>query len=129
MADVTFVDKYIVDGKSSLISLSKFYDTILITNRDNPDHIFRVPLHDTFLKYREHFQDMIVLYQLPANHFYQPKRLSEELYGTTEMWLSILRLNGMRNISEFNQPMVMIYDPERIREFINIFFKREGKIS
>jgi len=129
MPDVTYIDRYISDGKAALISLSKFYDTILIVDNNKPEHIFRIPLQDTFLKYREHLANDISMYELPNSFLYKPKLLSIELYGTTEMWLSILRLNNMRNVAEFNRPIVKVYTPASIRDLIQLFFKREGKIS
>lgn len=128
MADITYIDQYISDGKKSLISLSKFYDTILVTNDDNRNHVFRIPIDDLFLKYRQHFADTVIYHQVPEVMFYKPKMVSMELYGTTEMWISLLRLNGMRNVTEFTRPVIKIYNPGEIRELINIFFKREGKM-
>jgi len=127
--DMTFVDRLIVDGQSELMNLPRFYDSVLMTNRDRSEHIIRIPTYDIFLRYREHFQEAVILYQLPRSMIYKPKLVSSELYGTTEMWLSLLRLNAMRNVAEFNRPMIMVYDPSIIRELIELFFKREGKIT
>lgn len=129
MPNVTYADQYVIDGKQAIISLRKFYDTVLITNRDRSDHVFRIPVGDLFLNYRDQLANSVVLYQLPENHLRQPKRLSEELYGTTEMWLSLLRLNGMRNVTEFNRRLIKVYDPDTVRELIDLFLKREGKLS
>ena len=129
MPDITFTDKYIVDGQGATMGLHKFYDTILMTNENNKNHVVRIPLYDIFLKYRDHFQESIQLYQMPRSLFYKPKSLSLELYGTTEMWLALLRLNSMRNITEFKKQVIKIYNPDVITELIDIFFKREGKIT
>ena len=59
--------------------------------------------------------------------FYKPKMLSYELYGTTELWLAILRANNMKNISEFHYPIIKVYQPDRLKELIKVFFKREDK--
>ena len=59
--------------------------------------------------------------------FYKPKMVSMELYGTTELWLSLLRVNEMTNITEFHQPLIKVYNPDQVKELITIFFKREGK--
>lgn len=129
MPDITYTDQYINEGQSAPTGLHKFYDTILMTNEENKDHIFRIPLYDTFLKYRQHFQEAVVIYQMPRSQFYQPKTVSLELYGTTEMWLALLRLNSMRNISEFKKQIIKVYDASAVQELIEIFFAREGKIG
>ena len=128
-ADVTFVDKYIRDGQSAPFSLKKFYDTILVTREDNRSDIYRIPLYDIFIRYREQFDDCVQLYSITEKYFYKPKTLSLELYDTTEMWLALLRLNCMRNISEFTENIIKVYNPVDIKELIEIFLKREKKIS
>ena len=128
MPDVTYVDKFIQEGQKALLSFPRFYDTVLMMDVNDPDHIIRMPLYDVFLRYREHFREAVRLYQMPNSYHYKPKLLSEEIYGTTEMWLPILRLNCMRTIAEFNQSIVKIYEPDIIKELLQIFFKREGKM-
>ena len=125
---ITFIDQYIYDGQKAVLSLKNFYDTILVSDQDNRDHIFRIPIHDFFLKYRDQLQDAIQVYDISEEYFYKPKKLSLDLYGTTELWLSLLRINNMVNISEFHMPIIQVYHPDRIRDYINIFFKRERKI-
>lgn len=126
--NITYLNNYINDGQSALINLRKIYDTILVTEADNRNNMFRIPINDIFLKYNEQFADTIQNYALPEFYFYKPKLLSYELYGTTELWLALLRINGMRNISEFNKSIIKVYTPDQIQELIQIFFKRERKI-
>lgn len=124
--DNTYLDAYISDGQKSVLSLKNFYDTILISN-SSKDHIIRVPYDDFFLKYRKELEGIVEVYAVPQALFYRPKMLSLELYGTTELWVSILRLNNMRNITEFHQPLINVYNADGLMELINIFFKREKK--
>jgi hypothetical protein len=93
------------------------------------DHVTRIPISDFFIKYRNQLVDSVQYYNLPESYFYKPKSVSLELYDTTELWLSLLRLNAMRNSTEFHLPIIQVYNPTDIKEFINIFFKREGKIT
>ena len=125
----TRIDQYILDGHNSVLSLRNFYDTILVTDDDSRDHISRIPIGDFFLNYRNELKDIVQAYTLSDMHFYRPKSLSLELYGTTEMWLSLMRINEFRSIIEFDLPVIKIYNPTAVRELISIFFKREGKIT
>lgn len=129
LPNITYIDKYITDGQQSVLSLKNFYETILIGDADKPDHIFRAPLNDFFIKHRDQLSETDQWYNVPESMFYKPKMVSYELYGTTEMWLALLRLNNMINITEFHSPMIKIYNPYSVEELISIFFKREGIVT
>ena len=129
LPDITYIDKYIADGKKETLSLKNFYETILVGNVDKPDHIYRIPINDFFVKHKSELDAIVQYYSVPQSMFYKPKTVSYELYGTTELWLAILRLNGMRNITEFHQPIIKIYNANSLKELIDIFFKRAGVIS
>ena len=128
MPDITYIDQYINDGEKETISLSNLYDTILVGDEDNENNIFRIPINDFFLKYKRELEDCLEYYMLPDTMFYKPKLLSLELYGTTELWLGILRANNMRNVSEFHYPLIKVYNPDRLKDLIKVFFKREEKM-
>lgn len=127
--DITYIDKYVAEGKKETLSLRNFYETLLVGDVNNSDHIFKIPINDFFIKYRKELDTIVQYYSVPQSMFYKPKTVSYELYGTTELWLSILRLNGMRNITEFHQPIIKIYNANSLKELIDIFFKRAGVIS
>jgi len=129
LPDITYIDKYIADGKKETISLRNFYETLLVGDVNNPDHIFKIPISDFFVNYKQELDQIVQYYNVPQSMFYKPKSVSYELYGTTELWLALLRLNGMRNITEFHQPIIKIYNANSLKELIDIFFKRMGIIS
>jgi len=129
LPDITYIDKFIADGNKETISLKNFYETILVGDINNPDHIYRIPISDFFVKYKSELDGIVQHYSIPQSMFYKPKTVSYELYGTTELWLAILRLNEMRNITEFHQPIIKIYNANSLKELIDIFFKRAGVIS
>ena len=129
LPDITYIDKYIADGKKETLSLKNFYDTLLVGDVDDPNHVFKISIGDFFIKHRDELESIVQYYSIPQSMFYKPKTVSYELYGTTELWLSILRLNNMRNITEFHQPIIKVYNANSIKELIDIFFKRAGVIS
>lgn len=126
--DITYIDQFIEDGEKSTLMLRNFYETILVTNPDDETDMFRSPLNDFFIKYRDALADAEQFYSLPQSLFYKPKQLSYALYGTTELWLALMRLNGFRNITEFHMPIIKIYNPAELLELVTIFFKREGVV-
>lgn len=127
MPNITYLEEYVKDGQAAPITLSKIYDTILVGDADNNQSFYRIPWDDFFIKYQHELEPCVQFYAIPEIKYYKPKMVSMELYGTTELWLSLLRLNYMRNISEFNLPMIKVYNPVMLQEYIDIFFKRESK--
>lgn len=125
--DHNYIDSYIKEGNDETLSLRNFYETLLITDSINSDHYFRVPFYDFFLEHHKEFEKTIQFYTIPQTMFYRPKTLALEKYGTTEMWLPIMRVNGFINITEFHQPVIKLYNPNEVKPLIEIFFKREGK--
>lgn len=123
--DITYINKYISDGNSSVLSLKNLYETVLVTDEDG-NKLFKIPLNDFFIKYKDQLRDIVEFHPIPMTMFYRPKIASLDLYSTTELWLALLRLNGMRNVTEFHYPIIQIYNPTELFELINIFFKREG---
>lgn len=124
--NITYMDSFINDGKNDILSIKNFYDTILIEAKK--DHVIRVPCDDFFIKYKNELEDSVQLYTISESFYYKPKLLSLKLYNTTELWLGLLRVNNMRNVSEFHYPIIKIYNPNNILELINIFFKRNDII-
>lgn len=103
-------------------------------NDSNRDIIF--PFSSILNKYKDFLFKIIIEMNLSEEDIlkyeYKPKLLSEELYGTTELWDTILILNGFVSVSEFKPKKIKVYDPNRFKSFINeIMFLEEslGTIS
>lgn len=127
--DNTYIDNYINDGQKESISLKNFYNTLLTKDENHPSHVIRIPIEDFFIKYRDQLKEYVQLYAVPQIFFYQPKSVSFQLYETTELWLALLRLNNMINVTEFHRPWIQIYDSNAIKGFMNIIFKRENRTT
>lgn len=123
----TYITNLIDYGQKQSISLKNLYDTILVNDQSNDPHVFRIPWNDFFLKYEDELNDTKQLFNVSESMYYKPKMLSLTLYGTTELWLALLRANNMKNITEFHRPFIWIYNPYSLKELIDIFFKREKK--
>lgn len=74
-------------------------------------------------KYRDALKSIIIELELDdveqARYMYQPKTVSEEVYGTTEFWDIILVLNGFKSISTFVPKTLKLYDPDKLKSYIN----------
>ena len=128
MGKITYIDELINEGEKATLSMNNFYSSYLVTKDSDSDHIFRTPWEDFFLTYKDELAKCVQWRAISQELFYKPKALSLSLYGTTELWLSLLRVNGFKNITEFHYPVIKVYDPEVVLDLIKIFFKREGKV-
>ena len=126
--NITYIDTYIGEGTSASISLHNIFDSILVGDGNNPNHIYRVPINDFFLTHRDELRSIETIKRLPETLYYKPKYVSMSLYGTTELWLSLLRVNRMRDTSEFCKPIIKVYEPNQLIELLKIYFKREDKM-
>lgn len=124
--NVTYIDKAIEENKSDIRSLKNLYETLLVKDESKGTRFYRVPFHDFFIKYREELKPAITYYTLSEMAYYRPKSVSFELYGTTELWLALLRVNNMKNISEFCIPLIKVYDKTALFGLMDIMFQREG---
>jgi hypothetical protein len=124
----TYIDSYIKDGQKATLALKYFYTTLLVAEQENRDNIFRIPINDFFIKHRAELESIVELYYIGEEGLYKPKTVSYVLYGTTELWLALLRLNNMKSVIEFKEAEIKIYAPNLLMNLINIFFKREKKI-
>ena len=123
--NATYINQLIQDGNNDSLGIQNFYSSTLLANQAK-DHIIRIPIGDFFVQHMDEFRDIIQIYNIPETMFYRPKMLSLEVYGTTELWLAILRLNKMRNVTEFHKPVILLWNADSIKELINVFFKREA---
>ena len=50
---------------------------------------------------------------------FKPKKLSYDLYGTTELWDALLELNQMYSIIEFDREKYKVFDPREFKTALN----------
>jgi len=124
---IMYLDTFISEGNKATVSLHNLYDTQLIMDANNPTHIYRTPFDDFFLKHHNELQSIEKYVQLDQHYYYKPKSVSDILYGTTELWLALLRCNNMKTIPEFCKPIIKIYKPQELADLIRVFFRREDK--
>ena len=55
-----------------------------------------------------------------AKYKYNPKLLSYDLYGTTELWFLILEANELRSITEFNSKTIYLFKTDILEKMSRI---------
>lgn len=84
-------------------------------------------LDTILLKYLKEFNITLVKYEFTEEEYrkyrFNPKRLSYDLYGTTELWSAILDANEISSVTEFDMHMVKLfpgYIVDRVERAINL---------
>lgn len=72
-----------------------------------------IPYEDIFHRYRADLASLIVCRELTENEkrrwFYNPKVMSYDLYGTTELWFTIIELNEIYSLTQLNMSPMKMY--------------------
>lgn len=104
------------------ITYKSLHPYITIHNNQNNTDI-KVPYSSITNKYRIYLLECLVKIQLTDEekemYRFQPKRLSMDLYGTTELWADLMKLNGAVSVVDFKPSFVTIYDPHTFKKFLN----------
>jgi len=104
-----------------------------ILNDINSNKKIEIPFVSLVNKYKYVLTDIVVKVKLDdilaRQYLYQPKMLSYDLYGTTELWAELLRLNHCSSISEFKPTNIRIYNPSKLKSMINEILILEKKID
>lgn len=122
MAIPTTIEELINWGKTQEISYRNLHGEVYINNLSN-NEVIRIPLNSVMGEYRYFLEpytieitmsdDELYLYQ------YKPKSLSFKLYGTTELWSTLLMINNCISKIDFDKKKIKVLDPKRIKAFIN----------
>ena len=113
------------------ISYRMFHNNAIITDSTS-DKKIEIPFESLISKYKYILSDIIITVdldnKLSRQYLYNPKLLSYDLYGTVELWSELLRLNNWSSIVEFKPVKIKIYDPRRLKSFLNEILILENKI-
>lgn len=109
-------------AKDMEISYRTLHPSLVISNVKDDD-VIRVPYSSIINKYKDFLSTIVVEIKLDdamrEKYMYKPKMVSNELYGTTELWSEILILNNAYSVIEFRPRVLKCYDPNRFKSFIN----------
>ena len=104
------------------ISYRSLHPSYTIYN-EQTDETIELPFSSITNKYRTYLLACVEQFQLSEpekeKYRYSPKKLSYDLYGTTELWADLLKLNGCVSITEFEPDFIRVYDPNTFKEYLN----------
>ena len=118
--------------KDMEISYRTLHPAVIMYDKDS-DRRIRFPFSSIVNKYKDFLHEIIMDIELNAEeqamYLYKPKLLSEDLYGTTELWDTILILNDCQSVIDFKPTTVSIYDPEQFKLYLNEIMLIEESIG
>ena len=119
-------------AKNLEISYRILHPPVTLHNEETDINI-EIPFSSLMNKYRDYLSDIIIevpLDDVLQNKYrFKPKMISSEIYGTTELWDTILILNHCFRVSEFKPKVLKVYDPNRLKEYINTILIIEGYLN
>ena len=112
--------------KSEDISYRNLHTNIYLRGKDSNgvESTISVPYHSVMRDYMNAFKDAVVTIKLDdleiSKYRYKPKRMSNDLYGTPELWSAILELNGCASLIDFTlDKPIKLYDPRKLKGLLN----------
>ena len=117
--------------KSAEISYRNLHRSVCL---DGPNGIIKIPYKSIMREYRDAFDKIAVAGQFSqaekVKYRYKPKKLSLDLYGTTEIWSALLELNKMYSLVDFNmEKQPKVYSPIDFKRVLNEVMILEGLLK
>lgn len=131
------IGEQISNIKNMEVSYRKLHNTAEITyNKEivsanggiKYDKTITIPYMSIISKYRhvlDGIPNLIVKVKfddkMTRKYKYNPKKLSYDIYSTTELWFELLRLNHCSSVTEFNikNNIVNVYNVKQIKNILN----------
>ena len=89
------------------------------------DDAIRFPFYNVFIANRELFNNIKIRYTFDEKYFYQPKKMSMDLYKDIGLWHILLVLNKCRSSIDFHGKYVYILDPNQVMDYMSRMFVDE----
>jgi hypothetical protein len=111
------------DGLSEVFSHRNF-NRCAILHYDKNNESVKIPMRHLISTYRDYFDDAIVTVDIDEEeerkYRYAPKKLSLDVYQTTQFWSIILFINECHSIIDFHpEGSVKLLDPNKAFTIVN----------
>lgn len=116
------VAEYIADYNSEELVCSAFYLKQVFVSNANKKML--VNFSNLVIKYMPELKELKVKIELSnqeyAKYKYNPKVLSHDIYGTTELWFLILEANEMHSVVEFDSRTIYLFRTDIVEKLTRI---------
>ena len=120
MAFYATIQELIDSVKDMEISYRNLHTNVYIKNKDDT---IKIPYKSIIMEYLPYFKSSVVELKLSpeevSKYRFKPKKLSYDLYGTTELWSALLELNQLYSIIEFNKEVYKVFEPKEFMTLLN----------
>ena len=104
-------------------SYKNLHENVIINLNKQGEYI-QIPYGSITNKYRDFLAAAVITVPLTSNqadmYRYQPRLLAKDLYGSAELWFSILEINNMCSVIEFRDIQYLrLYEPEIFYKLLN----------
>lgn len=125
----TTITELINSVKDMEISYRNLHTNMYISNKNE---IIKIPYKSIIRTYMPFLQKTVIEVNIPDTEInkykYKPKKISYDLYGTTELWSAILELNNLYSTIDFNISKIKLFDPNEFKRLLNEILIMENKI-
>lgn len=85
--------------------------------------------HNVIYDYEEEFKALTLTVEMTEEEFikykFKPKLLAFDLYGATELYFTILYINGMYNIKDFNRKTIKLIKKQDMIQLLEMIYNAE----
>lgn len=108
------IKQVIEDGKTAPFSANTLHFKKIITNTSSDNFIILMnPIFDKYYELLKNYISEVNLTDEEYNKYiYKPKLLSLDIYGTTELYFLLLKINNMTSIIDFNKQNIKVFKKE-----------------
>ena len=84
---------------------------------------------DILKKYENILLDRCINVQISEDFYYRPEKISLRLYNTTDLWYTILFLNGLETQDKLDMPVIRALNPDSVNIFLEILSTEKHNIN
>ena len=119
------IRRFIKSFEAEELTFNEFYLRQYLKHKTGREMI--VNFGDLLVKYMPELQSLKVRVTLSDEEYkkyrYNPKRMSYDLYGTTELWSLLLNANELLSVTEFNLRTLYVFSSsiiDKLRRILNL---------
>ena len=128
MNNSSTIADYVRAYETEPITYSNFYLAQVLTGNNNRKML--VNFNSIVVKYMPELKKMIEKVTLSpedyAKYRFNPKLMSFDLYGTTELWFLLLDINELHSVSEFDLRTLYIFQSDIVDKLSRVINLEQG---
>lgn len=119
------IEEFISSEQNTQIS----YDTLCIFEKVNDIYLITHNIINDYIKEIKSASITIEFSDLEYNKYiYKPKLLAYDLYGSTELYFVILKMNGMYDEKQFSKRTIKLIKSAKLRDILSFIYQSENSI-